>query len=208
VREQSREPVIELVVGDITREVCDAIVNPAGPGLVDHAVRRAAGPNLLEAFHSETLARFGGKLRPGQAVVTPGFELPARFVVHCRPPVYADGPAQAAGDLAACHAAALGGARERALQSIACPGIGIGVYRYPPSEAARIAVGTVLVELRAHGTPELFRFVLANGALLDTYVTAARALLRTDPARIPCGFAFATKPSIEFELQTRMPAAP
>ena len=94
---------VEFTIGDITRETSDAIVNPAGPGLVDLAVRKAAGPELLEAFHMATGHLPEGRLAAGQAVVTPGFGLPGAHVIHCGPPVYADDPDKVRQDLVTCH---------------------------------------------------------------------------------------------------------
>ena len=73
-----RGPALEFVVGDLTCETSDAIVNPAGAGMVDLAIRRAAGPELLEAFHEAALELPTGKLSAGHAIATPGFDLAAR----------------------------------------------------------------------------------------------------------------------------------
>jgi O-acetyl-ADP-ribose deacetylase (regulator of RNase III) len=167
-------PLVEFTIGDITRETTDAIVNPAGPGLVDLAVRRAAGADLLDAFHLATAGLPGGRLARGQAVLTPAFGLPAGHVIHCRPPVYADDPAQARNDLAACHREALRLARLHGLTSVSFPAIGTGVYRYPLPEAAQIALDTVSAELRAHAVPMVVRFVLATPAAQAAYAAASR----------------------------------
>ncbi|MEP6654870.1 MAG: macro domain-containing protein [Myxococcales bacterium] len=165
-------PPVEFTIGDITREATDAIVNPVGPGLVDLAIRRAAGAELVDAFHLARAALSGGRLARGQAVVTPGFGLPAGHVIHCRPPIYADDPEQARKDLAVCHREALRLARVHGLTSVSLPAIGTGIYRYPLAEAARIAVDTVTAELRAHATPMLVRFVLWSPAALAAYASA------------------------------------
>src|SRR3954464_4348101 len=137
-------PFVEFTIGDITRETADAIVNPAGPGLVDLAVRRAAGPELLDAFHLATGHLPEGRLGAGQAIVTPGFGLPAGHVIHCGPPVYADDPEKARQDLVACHVQVLRQARAHGFTSVAIPAIGTGVYRYPIAEAAEVAVEAVM----------------------------------------------------------------
>jgi O-acetyl-ADP-ribose deacetylase len=166
-------PFVEFTMGDITRETTDAIVNPAGPGLVDLAIRRAAGPDLLDAFHLACAGHPTGRLARGEAVVTPSFGLPAGHIIHCRPPVYADDPEQARRDLASCHREALRLARAQGFTSVAFPAIGTGVYRYPIAEAARVAVDAVTAELRAHPVPMLVRFVLPTPAARAAYAGAA-----------------------------------
>jgi O-acetyl-ADP-ribose deacetylase (regulator of RNase III) len=172
-RRRTGAPSVEFTIGDITCETTDAIVNPVGPGLVDLAIRRAAGPELVDAFHLASAALSDGPLARGQAVVTPGFNLPARHVIHCRPPVHADDPEQARKDLATCHREALRLARAHGLTSLSFPAIGTGIYRYPIAEAARIAVDAVTAELRAHAAPMLVRFVLWSPAALAAYASAS-----------------------------------
>lgn len=172
-RSRTVAPLLEFIIGDITSENTDAIVNPAGPGLVDLAIRRAAGSGLLDAFHLASAALPGGRLVRGQAVVTPGFDLRAGHVIHCRPPVYADDPLQARKDLATCHRQALRMARAHGFTSISFPAIGTGVYRYPLAEAAQIAVGAVTADLRAHAAPMLVRFVLSTPAARAAYAGAS-----------------------------------
>ena len=142
---------LEFTIGDITAQRVDAIVNPVGPGLVDLAIRRAAGPALLEAYHAAVAQLPAQRLLPGQAVVTPGFGLAARHVIHCAPPDYADNPAIARERLAACYTEALRLAREHGLTSIAFPSIATGIYRYPAAEAAEVAIGAVITAVRGQG---------------------------------------------------------
>jgi O-acetyl-ADP-ribose deacetylase (regulator of RNase III) len=170
-------PVLEFSVGDLTLETADAVVNPAGAGLVDLAIRRVAGPALLEVFHAGSRALPGARLLPGHAFATPGFGLRARYVIHCGPPLYADNPVRARHDLAACHAEALRLARELGLSSISFPAIATGVYRYPVPEAAEVAVSTVIEQLREHEAPARVRFVLYGPATMDVYARAAKAVL-------------------------------
>jgi len=184
------DPVLEFTVGDLTHEVSDAIVNPAGAGRVDLAIRRAAGPELLEAFHRSASVLPRGKLSPGRAISTPGFGLRAAHVIHCDPPVYADDPIAAAENLATCHAQSLRLAREHGLTSISFPAIATGIHRYPASLAAEIAVTTVLHELRAHGLPHTVRFVLFTPSMLELYATAALAHLDADPTQTERGIVF------------------
>ena len=167
---------------DIVQEASEAVVNPAGPGLVDLAIRRAAGPDLTEAFHACTFDLPGGKLAPGDAFATPGFRLPARFVIHCRPPVYADGAIRAREQLAECHFSALRVARQQGLRSISFPAIGTGVFRYPAREAAEVATRAVISALRARDGLQVVRFVFAGQVMRDLYADAARQVLGEVPA--------------------------
>jgi O-acetyl-ADP-ribose deacetylase (regulator of RNase III) len=168
---------LEFDRADITEETSDAIVNPAGPGLVDLAIRRAAGPELTDAFHARAFDLPSGKLAPGDVFATPGFRLPARHVIHCRPPVYADSALRAREQLAACHVAAMRVARKQELRSISFPAIGTGVFRYPASEAAEVATRAVISALRAQDGLRLVRFVFAGHVMRDLYAEAARRLL-------------------------------
>jgi O-acetyl-ADP-ribose deacetylase (regulator of RNase III) len=168
------EPKLELVQGDLIHESTDAIVNPVGAGLVDLAVRKAAGPELLDAYHQAAAELPAGRLLPGQSILTPGFGLCARHVIHTRPPVYADDPARARRELAAGYQSALRLGATHGFESIAFPAIATGVYRYPLGEAADVALGALLAALREGAAPRTVRFVLSRRAALDAFVEAAR----------------------------------
>jgi len=185
-----RGPVLEFVVGDLTRERSDAIVNPSGAGLVDLSIRRAAGPELLDAFHQSASKLPTGKLSAGHAILTPGFDLAAGRVIHVDPPVYADDAVAAAKNLASAHTEALRLAREHRLASISFPAIATGIHRYPPALAAKIAVGTVVTELRKHAVPLAVRFVLFTPAMLELYAGAAQAHFPEGPTRTERGVTF------------------
>jgi O-acetyl-ADP-ribose deacetylase (regulator of RNase III) len=148
---------IEIVEGDITRLDVDAIVNAANTmlapgGGVCGAIHRAAGPELAEAC-----ARLGG-CDTGEAKITPGFRLPARYVIHAVGPVWGGGERGEDRLLADCYRNSLALAVEQGITSIAFPAISTGIYGFPPARAARIAVTTVIAGLR--GEPSLKRVVL------------------------------------------------
>ena len=138
---------IAIIEGDITRLEVDAIVNAAnrsllGGGGVDGAIHRAAGRDLYEACKKL------GSCDTGKAKITPGFKLPARYVIHTVGPVWGGGERGEDRLLAACYRNALTLALERGLASIAYPAISTGAYGFPPDRAARIALRTVLASLQ------------------------------------------------------------
>jgi len=136
--------------GDITALDVDAIVNAANERLlpgggVSGAIHRAAGPELWEA------CRPLAPVRPGGAVITPGFRLRARHVIHAVGPVWHGGAAGEPEALASCYRESLARLRGKGLSSIAFPAISTGIYGYPPDQAVRVAVRTVRDDLAAHG---------------------------------------------------------
>ena len=140
--------MIELRDADITDQRVDAIVNAAneallGGGGVDGAIHRAAGPDLLNACRALPEVRPGVRCPTGQARLTEGFALPARFIIHTVGPVWEGGTEGEGELLAACYRNVLAIARERALKSLAFPAISCGVFGYPPDRAAAIALAEI-----------------------------------------------------------------
>ena len=161
---------IEAVRDDITRQTVDAVVNAANSGLrggggVDGAIHRAAGAERLQAA-----CRAIGACPPGHAVVTDAFDLPARFIIHTVGPVWRGGAAGEPEILASCYRSVLAVADDVGARSLAFPAIATGVYGYPPSEAAQVAVSSVR---SAHTDVSLVRIVAFDEATLELY----RALL-------------------------------
>ncbi len=151
---------IDVIHADITRLTRDAIVNAANPGLlggggVDGAIHRAAGPALLEACRALPEAAPGVRCPTGEARITPGFALPARWVIHTVGPVWHGGDEGEAELLARCHRNALRLLRERKLRTIAFPAISCGVYGYPAAQAAAVAVATLRDALAAADDDDL-----------------------------------------------------
>lgn len=170
-----------LVKGDITREQTDAIANAAnsallGGGGVDGAIHYAAGPGLLEACREAKKTLPGGRLRTGGAVLTPGFSLKARHVIHCVGPVYGTCGGEEEMLLARCYSEALRLCRENGLDSIAFPSISTGVYGYPVGEAAPVALGEVKRSLEGYDQPREVRFALFDATTFSAYEQAAKRL--------------------------------
>ena len=166
---------IEVVRGDITKENVDAIVNAAnssllGGGGVDGAIHRAGGPKILEECR-----RLGG-CAIGDAKISTAGNLPARFVIHTVGPVYQDGNAGEAELLASCFRRSIEVAEEHELRSLAFPAISCGVYGYPISQAAPIAIETVRAALDRTRTVKMARCVLFSEADYRIFEDAMNAL--------------------------------
>lgn len=169
-----------LVRGDITRQEVEAIVNAAnssllGGGGVDGAIHRAGGPAILAECRQIVAAQ--GRCATGQAVITTGGKLRARFVIHAVGPVWSGGKRGEEGLLASAYRASLAIAAQRRITSIAFPSISTGAYGFPVERAAEIALRTVhdFVAHESHAIKEA-RFVLFSDADLAIYVTSLNRL--------------------------------
>lgn len=146
---------IAVITADLTQLALDAIVNAANPSLlggggVDGAIHRAAGPALLEACKALPEAAPGIRCPSGEARLTRGFALPARYVIHTVGPVWHGGQRGEAELLARCYRSSMALASEHALQRIAFPAISCGIYGYPPDQAAHVAIAAVREALVVH----------------------------------------------------------
>ena len=166
---------IVIQTADITTLPVDAIVNAAnttllGGGGVDGAIHRAAGPDLLAA------CRTLGGCPTGQAKITPGFRLPARFVIHTPGPIWHGGGDGEPALLASCYRESLRLAIAHDVQTIAFPAISCGVYGYPIPEAARIAIRTTADVLRTNDTIRQVIFACFGAAVLTAFQDALAAI--------------------------------
>ena len=165
--------MIEVVQGDITGLDVDAVVNAVnermlGGGGVDGAIHRAAGPELEEACRAVPEVRPGVRCPTGEARITPGFGLPARFVIHTVGPVWRGGGEGEDGLLASAYRSSLALAEAEGLASVAFPAVSTGVYGFPADRAARTAVETVRQWQAAHGLPSRVLLVAFDGSAADT----------------------------------------
>jgi len=163
---------IGIVEGDITKEHVDAIVNAAnttllGGGGVDGAIHRAAGPRLLK--ECETL----GGCPTGEAKITKGYSLPAKWVIHTVGPVWRDGKHGEDELLANCYRNSLALAEQHDIRTIAFPAISTGVYRFPLERATRIAIREARAFLNQSGVVEKVIFVCFGKDALQCYQAAA-----------------------------------
>ena len=174
---------IVLKRGDITSEAVECIVNAAnnhllGGGGVDGAIHRAGGSRILEECLA-IRARQGG-CPTGSAVMTTGGNLPAKYVIHTVGPVWAGGKREEASLLRSCYAASLKLAAQHGLRTIAFPSISTGVYGYPISGAAPVALDAVRQFSNRSTTIEEVRFVLFSAQDLAVYQAALQHLLNVE----------------------------
>lgn len=167
---------LDLVQGDITQQDTEAIGNAAnsrlaGGGGVDGAIHRAGGSTIME----ELRAKYPQGCPTGEAVITTGGRLKARYVLHAVGPVYSGTPKDAE-LLAGAYRACLALCSQHKIKTVAFPSISTGVYRYPLEEAAPIALRTVAEYLTAHPELALVRFVLFDPATYAAYRQALEAL--------------------------------
>lgn len=172
----------QLVIrqGDLTRMNTKAIVNAAnsrlaGGGGVDGAIHRAAGQEKLQAACREIISKIGS-LPAGKAVITPGFDLPAEYIIHTVGPIWRGGTQDEARTLKSAYTNCLALAREHRLESIAFPAISCGVYGYPVEQAAKIAINALWAGLEA-GLVKQAVMVLHGETAYETWLNIAGAEL-------------------------------
>lgn len=167
--------VIEIILGDITKQTADAIVNAAncsllGGGGVDGAIHRAAGPELLAE------CRTINGCETGKAKITRGYRLPAKYVIHTPGPIWHGGGSNEAELLAGCYRSSLELASAHGCKTVDFPSISTGVYRFPLDKAAAIAIGTIKDWLSAHPELERVRMVCFDERTLKAYQAALDSL--------------------------------
>ncbi len=177
VRSFAPDRRLEIVRGDITEQAVDAIANAAndalrGGGGVDGAIHRAAGPGLL----AELRERYPRGTPTGTAVATNGHDLPARWVLHAVGPVWRGGAHGEEQQLRDAYRSCLRLADELGATSVAFPAISMGIYGYPGTDGARVAVSTVSDHLRGDTGISLARFVLFSRETHDLFADALAAL--------------------------------
>jgi len=160
---------IEVVRADITTLEVDAIVNAAnttllGGGGVDGAIHRAAGPELFDECY-----RIGG-CPTGEARLTKGYRLPAKFVIHAVGPVWTGGERGEPELLTSCYRSVFRIARENGIRSLAFPAISCGVYRFPVERAVKIAVGETVAELVSSDAVQKVIFACFGDEVYQTYL--------------------------------------
>ena len=159
---------LELIQGDITQQDTEAVVNAAnrsllGGGGVDGAIHRAAGPELLAE------CRTLGGCETGDAVITRGYRLKARYVIHTVGPVYRGSNPSTERLLESAYRRSMEVALSKGIRSVAFPSISTGVYGYPLEEAAPVALRAVIEFLRAHPEIERVRFVLHSSSAFRAF---------------------------------------
>jgi len=175
-RTQINHAILELIQGDITQQSTDAIVNAAnssllGGGGVDGAIHRAAGPELL----AET--RQLGGCQTGDAKITRGYRLKAKYVIHAVGPIYQSRDSAVALQLASAYRRSLELTEENGIRTISFPSISTGAYGYPLEEAAPIALKTVIDFVAEHSHIDRAAFILFNEQAVEAYAFALAKLV-------------------------------
>jgi O-acetyl-ADP-ribose deacetylase (regulator of RNase III) len=175
---------LELVIGNITDETTDAIVNAAnssllGGGGVDGAIHKAAGPALLA--ECKKIREQRGPLPPGQAVTTSGANLKARYVIHTVGPVWQGGKVNEPQILESCYCNSMEQANLKLCTSVSFPSISTGAFGYPVGPAAQIALRTIADLLHEPKSVKRVRFVLFDQGTYQAYAAAAEELGRDFP---------------------------
>lgn len=168
---------IELVRGDITRQKVDAIVNAAntsllGGGGVDGAIHRAAGPELLSE------CKMLGGCPTGEARITKGYKLSARYVIHTVGPIWRGGEQNEDDLLAACYRNSFALASQHGVRSIAFPSISTGAYRFPIERASRIALQAILEALQIYPSLERVIVVAFDEGTYNAYEQALKKIIQ------------------------------
>jgi len=153
-----------VIIGDITRQEVDAVVNAANRELtggsgVNGAIHKAGGPEIYRFCEDLRAKKYQDGLPAGQSAITPGGKLPAKWIIHTVGPKYAQHDGKEAELLASCYRTALELAESHKLESIAFPAISTGVYGYPPEEAAKVASQAVQSSLQSLKSIQEIRFV-------------------------------------------------
>ena len=166
--------MLDIIEADITALHVDAIVNAAnetllGGGGVDGAIHRGAGPELLAACRALPQVRAGVRCPTGDARITPGFRLPAKFVIHTVGPVWQGGIAGEAELLASCYRRSLQLAIENDVRSIAFPAISCGVFGYPIDAAVKVALAEVRAWVAENALPDRIVFCCYSNAMERAY---------------------------------------
>jgi len=170
-----KETTVSIKMGDITKESVDAIVNAANSGLrggggVDGAIHRAGGPKIMEECR-----KIGG-CPPGQAVLTTGGNLSARYVIHTVGPIYRGGQRGEEETLQNAYVNSLSLASQNSIRSLAFPSISTGVYGYPIEKAAQVVLKTCLQYIEEHQDFDVVNFVLFSQKDYDVYAKTLKAV--------------------------------
>jgi O-acetyl-ADP-ribose deacetylase (regulator of RNase III) len=158
-------PKVSVIIGDITRQELDAVVNAANRELaggsgVNGAIHKAGGAEIYRFCEELRATKYPDGLPAGQSAITPGGKLPAKWIIHTVGPKYAQHDGKEAELLASCYRTALELAESHKLESIAFPAISTGVYGYPPEGAAKVASQAVQSSLQGLNSIQEIRFVL------------------------------------------------